>query len=172
MFPLDDLVFIGLGSNLNQPSLQIDMAIESLQKHANIRQLRSSKKVQSKPLVGGPPQPNYINQVCCFETDLSSLELFRLIQKIEEQQGRTREIHWGPRTIDLDILLFKNEVSNEGQLLLPHPGIAKRDFVLVPLLELAPDLIDPQSHIPYQKMLEKLLTKQNLSITYLHENCR
>lgn len=134
-------VFVGLGSNLEQPSVQIAQAAEALRKIAiggsfQLSSLHSSRAV-------GPPQPDYVNAVARFETNLAPLDLLDALQAIEQQQGRVRSIHWGPRTLDLDILLIDDLQLQHPRLQVPHPFLSQRNFVLVPLQELAPDLLLP-----------------------------
>lgn len=131
-------VFVGLGSNLEDPIAQIRQALESLHRLATHNSLVSSSLYRSQPV--GPPQPSYINAVARFETALDPLELLDALQTIEHQQGRVRGTHWGPRTLDLDILLIDDLAMQHPRLKIPHPFLTTRNFVLVPLLELSPGL--------------------------------
>mgnify|MGYP006172180375 CR=1 FL=1 len=131
-------VFVGLGSNLEQPSAQIAQAADALRKLAIGHSFQLSSLYSSRAV--GPPQPDYVNAVACFETNLTPLDLLDALQAIERQQGRTRSIHWGPRTLDLDILLIDDLQLQHPRLQVPHPFLSQRNFVLVPLEELAPDL--------------------------------
>ena len=92
---------------------------------------------------GPVEQPDFVNAVAHLETELGVSELFRRLQAIEELHGRRRGIRWGPRVIDLDLLVFADELIDTATLTVPHPGIAERNFVLLPLQEIAPDLIIP-----------------------------
>lgn len=131
-------VFIGLGSNLEEPVTQITLALEALRELAADRTVHHSALYRSRAV--GPPQPDYINAVARFDTLLQPLELLDALQAIEQQQGRVRSIHWGPRTLDLDILLIDDVQLQHPRLQVPHPFLSQRNFVLVPLLELAPNL--------------------------------
>lgn len=152
-------VYLGLGSNLEEPETQILQTVKTLSDNANLNNVKHSNMVFSPPM-GGPEQPNYVNSVCTFETDYSPQEVLGLIRTIEQEQGRKRDIHWGPRTIDLDILLYDKQIICSHELQIPHPGIHEREFVLAPLIELNPSLIDPISGFSYSKLLSLLLTKQ------------
>jgi 2-amino-4-hydroxy-6-hydroxymethyldihydropteridine diphosphokinase len=131
-------VFIGLGSNLNDPAQQIAQASDALRQIASEHTIRLSSLYRS--LAVGPPQPDYLNAVAHFTTLLEPLALLDALQKIESAQGRVRTLHWGPRTLDLDILLIDDLRLDHPRLQVPHPYLQKRNFVLVPLLELAPAL--------------------------------
>ncbi|MDP8080308.1 2-amino-4-hydroxy-6-hydroxymethyldihydropteridine diphosphokinase [Phocoenobacter skyensis] len=143
-------VYIALGSNLNNPLVQLKQAVRSLQKFANFK---ISSFYTSQPL-GPQDQPDYINAVASFETDLSPLELLDYLQNIENQQGRVRLRRWGERTLDLDILLFGKKVITSDRLIVPHYDMHHREFVIVPLYELDPKLI-----LPNEVTLESLYTK-------------
>ena len=93
--------------------------------------------------VGGPPQPDYLNAVIRVETDLSARDLLDVARRIEARLGRVRKERWGARTLDVDILLFDEERIDESDLVVPHPRMAERAFVLLPLLELEPDPVLP-----------------------------
>lgn len=131
-------VFVGLGSNLEDPIAQVTLASEALRQLAVGHTIQSSSLYRSRAV--GPPQPDYINAVARFDTLLEPLDLLDALQAIEREQGRVRSIHWGPRTLDLDILLIDELQMQHPRLRLPHPFLPQRNFVLVPLLELAPDL--------------------------------
>ena len=134
----DQRVFVGLGSNLEDPAAQIARASEALRTLTTGRVLQLSSLYLSRAV--GPPQPDYVNAVASFETKLAPLDLLDALQAIERAQGRERSTHWGPRTLDLDILLIDNLQLQHPRLQVPHPYLTQRNFVLVPLQELAPDL--------------------------------
>lgn len=134
--------FVGLGSNLEDPAAQISRALEALRQLAVDHAVHSSSLYRSRPI--GPPQPDYINAAARFDTPLEPLDLLDALQAIEQQQGRVRSAHWGPRTLDLDILLIDKLQMQHPRLQLPHPLLSQRNFVLVPLHELAPDLQLPK----------------------------
>lgn len=138
------IAYIGLGSNLATPKEQLKsarMAIDALDETA---ELKFSSLYRSPPM-GPQDQPDYVNAVMAIKTALSPIKLLRNLQKIESDQGRVRKgEQWGPRTLDLDILLYSSDVINIPDLIVPHYGMAVRAFVLYPLLEIAPDLIIPE----------------------------
>ena len=156
------LAFIGLGSNLEGPKKQINTALSSLDDLSEIEVIKISSFYQSKPLFG-MVGPDYLNVVCKIETRLSALDLLSRCQQIENKQHRVREIRWGSRTIDLDILLYGDEVIATKELSVPHPEMIKRSFVLLPLFE-----IEPELELPIFGKLKELVTKvESSSITKL-----
>jgi 2-amino-4-hydroxy-6-hydroxymethyldihydropteridine diphosphokinase len=139
-------VFIGLGSNLGDSEANIQSAVNALAENESIHIVAVSSLYKSAPM-GPQDQPEYINAVCQIKTTLAPIDLLDCCQDIEKNHGRTREgERWGPRTLDLDILLYSNEKIDQERLTVPHIGIAQREFVLVPLFELAPTLIMPDGH--------------------------
>ncbi|QIM66057.1 2-amino-4-hydroxy-6-hydroxymethyldihydropteridine diphosphokinase [Mannheimia granulomatis] len=133
-------VYIALGSNLNNPLEQLKQAVENLKSFA-IR-FEISPFYGSKP-VGPQDQPDYVNAVAKFDTDLSPTDLLDKLQGIEQKQGRVRLRRWGERTLDLDIILYGNQQIQTERLTVPHIEMKNREFVIVPLFSLAPDLILP-----------------------------
>jgi 2-amino-4-hydroxy-6-hydroxymethyldihydropteridine diphosphokinase len=145
MMPENTLVkaYIALGSNMAMPAEQLSKALQALSILPQSRLLRSSSFYASKPM-GPQSQPDYVNAVAELYTSLSPLELLRALQGIELQQGRERKgEHWGPRTLDLDILLYGSQIIEHAELVVPHYGMKERPFVLVPLAELTIDLVLP-----------------------------
>ncbi len=136
------LAYIGLGSNLEVPKEQIKRALIALNDTTDIEVSGLSSLYRSKPL-DGSDQPDYINAVCRVKTHLSALELLYVCQGIESKQHRVRDERWGPRTIDLDIILYGTQVIASKKLVVPHPEMMNRAFVLVPLKEIEPNLIVP-----------------------------
>ena len=135
-------VFIGLGSNLEQPEIQINTALQELAALPETKLLMQSSLYRSQPM-GPQDQDEFINAVVKLETGLSAIDLLDALQAIENRHGRKRLVHWGPRTLDLDILSYGNvEIDNE-RLTLPHPEIKNRTFVLVPWLEIEDDFYLP-----------------------------
>lgn len=151
------IVYIGLGSNLDQPTLQIKNAISALDHLADTRVLRDSGYFTSKPM-GPEDQPDYVNAVVVLETTLAADQLLKFCQNIEKQQGRIKKRFWGERTIDLDILLYADQQIETKELLLPHPGIWQRDFVFLPLLKLNPEIT-----IPGKGLLKDIIRSENLT---------
>lgn len=139
--------YIGLGANLNHPINQLQLALDTIAGLENVALSKSSSFYQTKPM-GPQDQNDYVNAVAKITTSLAPLELLDSLQQIELEQGRVRkEIRWGPRTLDLDILLFNNETINSSRLIVPHYGMKQRNFVLVPLFEIAADLILPDGSV-------------------------
>jgi 2-amino-4-hydroxy-6-hydroxymethyldihydropteridine diphosphokinase len=136
------VVFLGLGSNLSDPRMQLQKAITALADLRKSRLVAVSSFYRSRPM-GPQDQPEYINAVVSLETELEPEALLNALQTIERDQGRVRDRHWGARTLDLDILLYGNEVISTERLTVPHPGLQLREFVLYPLHELAPELEVP-----------------------------
>ncbi|AET65841.1 2-amino-4-hydroxy-6-hydroxymethyldihydropteridine pyrophosphokinase [Desulfosporosinus orientis DSM 765] len=134
-------VFIGLGTNLGDRGFYLSEAVSSLNRPA-IKVEAMSRTYESEPW-GVADQPLFWNQVIQVETTLEPLDLLHACQEIEQQLGRERKVHWGPRTIDIDLLIYDNRVSDSEELKLPHPYLEERAFVIVPLREIAPDLILP-----------------------------
>jgi 2-amino-4-hydroxy-6-hydroxymethyldihydropteridine diphosphokinase len=133
--------FLGLGSNLEDKKKNLKRAIRLL-KDTSIRILRTSSLYQTQP-VGNADQPWFVNQVVEVETNLTPWQLLALLQSLEKKMGRTKSIRNGPRLIDLDILLAENTILDTADLTIPHPRMAARNFVLVPLSEIAPDVLHP-----------------------------
>lgn len=136
-------VFLGMGSNLGDRLKYLDTAIEKLDVIAGNHLKKVSSIIENPPLAGGPEQGPFLNLVVELETELRPLELLDRIQKIETDGGRQRGVFWGPRTIDIDILFYEDEIIDSPQLKIPHPEMYNRDFVIKPLLELSPLKIDP-----------------------------
>ncbi|MCO4837818.1 MAG: 2-amino-4-hydroxy-6-hydroxymethyldihydropteridine diphosphokinase [Oceanospirillaceae bacterium] len=146
-------VYIGLGSNLDQPKDHIRLALEDLKKLPQSQLVLASRLYLSKP-VGPQDQDDFINAVALLTTTLEPLALLDKLQAIEQQHQRVRERHWGPRTLDLDILLFGNQVIEQPRLKVPHVQMDQRDFVIGPLLEICPQLVLPNG-TPLQHLLQQ-----------------
>ncbi|WP_069384940.1 2-amino-4-hydroxy-6-hydroxymethyldihydropteridine diphosphokinase [Halomonas caseinilytica] len=136
------LAWIGLGSNLDAPRSHVERALSELDQLPLTRRRRASSLYATRP-VGPADQPDFINAVAQLETRLSPLALLDQLQALEQRHGRVRERRWGPRTLDLDLLLFDDRRLVTPRLTLPHPEMVKRAFVLVPLAEIAPALVLP-----------------------------
>ena len=150
-------ILIGLGSNLDSPKEQIHNAIASITAHPLIHAVKSSSLYESRPQ-GPQDQGNFINAVIRIETTLEPEALLEFLQQIEHQQGRIKTRHWGERCIDLDILFIDGLMNqlNLPHLSIPHPHALKRDFVLIPALEIAPDWMLPDGSV-LQAALEDCL---------------
>jgi 2-amino-4-hydroxy-6-hydroxymethyldihydropteridine diphosphokinase len=131
---------IALGSNLGNRELNIDSAIAELAKIVEITHLSTNHETDP---VGGPEQPKYLNAIAIAETELKPEELLIAMLEIENKLGREREVHWGPRTLDLDLIVFGDEVIDSEILVLPHPRAHERRFVLEPWIEIEPDAYIP-----------------------------
>lgn len=139
------LVYIGLGSNLQDPVSQLTTALNSLANLPDTRLVSQSSLYISDSLLEG--QPQYINAVACLETELTPEALLDQLQQIENEQGRERKERWGARTLDLDIILYGNQQINTERLTIPHPQMALRSFVLMPLLEIASGICLPSGEL-------------------------
>ncbi len=148
------LAYIGLGSNLKGPREQIEKALRVLSETKDITLLSVSSFYQSRPLLD-IPGPNYLNVVCKIETELSAYDLLDFCQEIEENQYRVREVKWDSRTIDLDILLYGDQIFATKRLTIPHPEMINRAFVLLPLFEIEPELKLPLLG-PLKDLLERI----------------
>lgn len=135
--------YVGLGSNLDDPVRQVRAALAALAALPRTRLIASSALYRNPPM-GPPEQPDFVNAVAGLLTALPALALLHGLQSIEDAQGRRRDgPRWGPRTLDLDLLIYGDTQLRSEALTLPHPGLAERTFVLVPLLEVAPGLRIP-----------------------------
>lgn len=133
--------FLGLGSNLGDRAHYLREAISALE-GPSLKIKGVSQIYETEPW-GGMDQPLYWNQAIEIETTLEPLDLLHVCQAIEHQLGRERLVHWGPRTIDIDLLIYVNRESKSEELMLPHPYLEERAFVLTPLREIAPELVLP-----------------------------
>ncbi len=135
--------YVGIGSNLDLPTHQIEQAVELLDELEGTRLVSCSSLYRSAPF-GGVEQPDFVNAAAALLTTLGAHELLEALLDLEKRQGRERgEARWGPRILDLDLLVVAGKVVDEPGLTLPHPGIAERNFVLLPLREIAPELVIP-----------------------------
>ncbi len=131
-------VYIGIGSNLGDRLANINSAIQELKSNPDIRIEKISSIIETAP-VGGPAQGNYLNGVIKIKTEICARTLLCTLQNIEKKLGRMRTIKDGPRTIDLDMLLYGDKIINEPDLKVPHPKMLEREFVMKPLLEIEPN---------------------------------
>jgi len=129
---------VSLGANIGDPKANLDLAVGLLREATDV--IAVSNYLQTKP-VGGPDQPDYLNAVAILESDLPAKDLLALLNGIEAAMGRTREIHWGPRVIDLDLIQYGGLLVNDEKLTLPHPRAHERRFVLAPWFEIEPEAI-------------------------------
>ncbi|MFT3742255.1 MAG: 2-amino-4-hydroxy-6-hydroxymethyldihydropteridine diphosphokinase [Gammaproteobacteria bacterium] len=155
------IAYIGLGSNLQNPAEQIRLALAALGNlpHSQVRAV--SSLYRTEPLECAAPQPDFINAVAAVETSLTVSTFFSQLQILETQLGRERNgVKNQPRLIDLDLLLFDQIQTNTSELILPHPRLKKRNFVLIPLLEIAPTV-----QLPGVESLEGLIQELRLQQT-------
>ena len=156
------VAYVGLGSNLGDRRATLEGAVAELGRSPGVRVLRVSSFHDTDP-VGGPPQPRYLNAVAEVETDFSHVALFGLLQRTERLFGRVRGERWGPRTLDLDLLLYGRDkehflrIGGPG-LEVPHPRMHERTFVLAPLCELVPDGRHPVLGRTFSQLLADLTT--------------
>lgn len=137
------LAYLGLGGNLDHPAERLRAARHAIAALPGVREVACSSLYHSAPM-GPIDQPEYVNAVMAVETTLAPLDLLAALQAVEAQFGRVRDgQRWGPRTLDLDILLYGQHCFDTGSLKVPHPGLAVREFVVYPLLEIAPGLEIP-----------------------------
>ncbi len=129
---------VSLGANIGDPKANLDLAVALLRESTDV--IAVSSYLQTKP-VGGPEQPDYLNAVAIVESELPAKDLLAVLNGIETAMGRTREIHWGPRVIDLDLIQYGGLLVNEEKLTLPHPRVHERRFVLAPWFEIDPEAI-------------------------------
>jgi 2-amino-4-hydroxy-6-hydroxymethyldihydropteridine diphosphokinase len=156
-------VYIALGSNISNRFSHLKSAIELLENHPSITLVKSSSIYETEP-VGYINQQSFLNMVLYVKTNLEARELLAVTQRIEEQCGRKRDIRWGPRTIDLDILLFDQENMVMDDLLIPHPRMWERAFVMVPLMEVYPSLYAPHLKQSIQEIYKALPDKEGVRI--------
>ncbi|MBQ1489120.1 MAG: 2-amino-4-hydroxy-6-hydroxymethyldihydropteridine diphosphokinase [Lachnospiraceae bacterium] len=148
-------VYIATGSNMGDSEQFIRDAMDNLDSDENCRVLRKAKMYESRPY-GGVDQDNYINSAFCMNTLYSPLELLTRLQEEEKNAGRERNLKWGPRTLDLDILYYDDLIMERDHLRIPHVDMANRDFVLLPLSEIAPYKRHPILGLTTLEMLSRL----------------
>jgi 2-amino-4-hydroxy-6-hydroxymethyldihydropteridine diphosphokinase len=135
---MSEIAYLGLGSNLGDRLANLQRAVDLLGTQAGIRVVASSSVWETEP-VGGPPQPDFLNAVVRIETELGPSDLLDACHRVETELGRVRAARWGPRTVDVDILLIEGRTVETPMLTVPHPRLTQRAFALLPLLELEPD---------------------------------
>jgi 2-amino-4-hydroxy-6-hydroxymethyldihydropteridine diphosphokinase len=146
--------FIALGSNLDNPVSQVNTAIGEIE-HIHGIELKAVSRLYRTAPVGPQDQDDFINAVVKVETTFPPLELLDRLQEIEQKHHRIRTVHWGPRTLDLDILLYGSEVIDSPRLKIPHPEMKRRGFVLVPLMDIASELVLPDGS-PVSELVARL----------------
>lgn len=147
--------YLGLGSNVGDRELNLLRAVAEIGKIPATRITGLSSFYETEPV--GPEQDDFVNAVAQVETELTPHDLLDALQQIETRMfGRTRDVRWGPRRMDLDLLLYDDDVLEDETLTLPHPRLHERGFVLVPLAELAPRVVHPVFKASAAELLEKL----------------
>lgn len=153
-------VYVGVGSNMGERQAWIDMAAEGLRSDGNNRNFRSAQVIETEPY-GYLEQDKFLNTVFTFETLYEPEELLLRMQEIEKEAHRERNTHWGPRTLDLDLLLYDNRITESPVLTIPHPEMTKRLFVLIPLCELNPHGVHPLYRKRFAEYKEALEQQEN-----------
>jgi 2-amino-4-hydroxy-6-hydroxymethyldihydropteridine diphosphokinase len=142
--------YLGLGSNIGQRDIYLAQAMTELHGHPDVRIENWSPIYETDP-VGYTDQQRFLNMVACGRTSLYPLELLGVVSATERKLGRERSVRWGPRTIDIDILLYNHLSLNTDKLVIPHPRMRERSFVMIPLADLAPNYIFPDGTLSVQE---------------------
>jgi 2-amino-4-hydroxy-6-hydroxymethyldihydropteridine diphosphokinase len=159
-------VTLSLGSNIGERFQHLQTAVTKINQNKKISNVLSSSVYETKP-VGGPEQDNFLNAVICLDTELTPFELLEFTQKIENEAERIREVRWGPRTLDIDVLVYGKTVIDSEVLSIPHPRISERAFVIIPWLE-----IEPTAQIPNIGLLKDLKNRITYSDVQLNSDMK
>lgn len=160
---MENIAFIALGSNLGDRFLYLEKAVVQLNNHECVELINTSSIYETDP-IGYEEQSAFLNMVIKIRTSLSSLSLLTLLQEIERGHGRKRDIRWGPRTLDLDILLFNQENIETEQLEIPHPRMTERAFVMIPLFEVDHDVQLPNQAHSISSIIDSLQDKEGVRV--------
>ena len=155
-------VYLGLGSNLGDRLATLRQVRQTLHQTDDIQVTATSSIYQTSPVGGPSDQPDYLNGVLEISTTLEPLALMNICQSIEANFGRQREVHWGARTLDIDLLFYSDCVIDSKELQLPHPRLEERGFVLQPLCDLAAEMIHPQHGQTLTSLLAKISPLQGV----------
>lgn len=166
--------YLALGSNVGDRMAFLEKGEEGLKKQLGIRVIEASRVYETEPwpkeLPDGHPHAEkgekwFLNQVLCIETVLPPVELLKTAKTIEQQIGRTPDVRWSPREIDIDILLYGNEIVDTPELQIPHAHLSDRQFMLVPLVEIAPKLTDPMTGRQFRDILKEIQKTDTHQVT-------
>lgn len=157
------IVYIGLGSNLGNREKNLNQALKQLGSLSSVKILKKSSIYETEP-VGFKDQSWFLNAVVKIKTQIPPLSLFYLLKGIEKKLGRKKSGRWEPRIIDLDLLLYDRVIMNEDKLVLPHPQMHRRRFVLIPLLELDKRAQHPFLNLTFKKLLEDIEKSQEVKL--------
>lgn len=161
---MDTPAYIGLGSNLGDIKANLIRAVELIIER--IGAILKQSSVYETKAWGNTSQPDFFNQVIMVVTELSATECLTQLAEIEKTLGRIRAERWGPRSIDLDLLYYDNEIINTPDLIIPHPGIADRKFVLIPLVEISKDFVHPLLHKSNEQLLAECQDQLDVKLSY------
>jgi len=150
-----ELIYIGIGSNVGDKKLNIKRACDFFNKHQYIQYLKAAEIIETFPW-GKHDQPDFLNSIAVIKTRFSPQILLKELKKAEKELGRTPSEHWGPRVIDMDILLFGNRIITSSFLKIPHAQIRNREFILSQLVDLDNDMQDPETGVLYNDYLRVL----------------
>lgn len=161
MTPHDPIAYIGLGSNLGDRRRNLESALDALRETTGIELVAVSTLIETEP-EGPPGQDRYLNGAATIRTKLSPQGLLQVMLEIESAHGRdrTKEGRWGPRRLDLDLLMYADRIIDEPELVVPHPRMHRRTFVLAPLAEIAPDAVHPVLSVTIRALYEQLIAGQ------------
>lgn len=160
---MTNTVYLSLGSNLGKREGFLKDAVKMLVNYPEIELIKASSIYETEP-VGYSDQGNFLNMVVKLKTSLSAEQLLEICLHTEKELGRIRDIRWGPRTVDLDILLFNNENIKSEKLIIPHPRMHEREFVLVPLMEIDPAVQLPTLKAPLNEVLNGIPDKEGVRL--------
>lgn len=155
-------VFLSLGSNLGNRQENLQKAVMFIEKKIG-KTLKKSLIYESEAW-GNTNQGPFLNQIISIKSQNEAEEILQIIQKIEKELGRIRNVPWGPRTIDIDIIFYNKQIINMKELIIPHSNMASRNFVLIPLVEIAPDFIHPVLSLSNEELLRKCKDKSSVIV--------